>query len=73
MNEFKYKIEDMLLIEAKKNKDYNIANNSNNIYLCFVIKNNAQYGDQKKRGIWRKNSKVTNLDLTQNFHTCHQQ
>tara|TARA_B110001450_G_scaffold233790_1_gene237376 strand:- start:50 stop:181 length:132 start_codon:yes stop_codon:yes gene_type:complete len=41
MNEFKYKIEDMLLIEAKKNKDYNIAHNSNNIDLCFVIKNNT--------------------------------
>ena len=64
INEFEYQVEDAVLIEAKKNKNYKIAHSTKNVILLLEtiqnVVNKGEYGG-------KRDVVVTNLDLTRVF------
>ena len=70
INEFEYQVEDTVLIEAKKNKNYKIAHNNKYVILLLEtiqnVVNKGEYGG-------KRDSIVTNLDLTRYFLIWQQQ
>ena len=69
INEFEYQVEDTVLIEAKKNVNYKIAHKNKNVILLLDtiqnVVNKGEYGG-------KRDSVVTNLDLTRDFLTWQQ-
>ena len=70
INEFEYQVEDTVLIEAKKNKNYKLAHTNKDVILLLEtiqnVVNKGEYGG-------KRDSVVTNLDLTRFFLTWQQQ
>ena len=70
INEFEYQVEHAVLIEAKKNKNYKLAHTNKDVILLLEtiqnVVNKGEYGG-------KRDSVVTNLDLTRFFLTWQQQ
>jgi len=70
INEFEYQVEDAVVIEAKKNKNYKIAHTNKDVILLLVtiqnVVNKGEYGG-------KRDSIVTNLELSRLFLTWQQQ
>ena len=70
INEFEYQVEHAVLIEAKKNKNYKLAHKNKDVILLLEtiqnVVNKGEYGG-------KRDSVVTNLDLTRFFLTWQQQ
>ena len=66
INEFEYQVEDAVVIEAKKNKNYKIAHTNKDVILLLVtiqnVVNKGEYGG-------KRDSIVTNLELSRLFLT----
>jgi len=69
MNEFEYQVEHAVLIEVKKNNNYKLAHTNKDVILLLEtiqnVVNKGEYGG-------KRDSVVTNLDLTRDFLTWQQ-
>jgi len=69
INEFEYQVEHAVLIEVKKNNNYKLAHTNKDVILLLEtiqnVVNKGQYGG-------KRDSVVTNLDLTRDFLTWQQ-